>query len=66
MRSKTLWIVTGFLALWNITPGFGIPLYYYMTSDFKFDQYFIGQLSSIRSVGAAIGAFRGLENLPSE
>ena len=57
MKSKPLWIVAGFLAFWNITPGFGIPLYYYMSNDLKFDQYFIGQLTSIASVGAAIGAF---------
>jgi len=57
LKSRTLWIVAGFLAFWNFTPSFGTPLFYHMIDHLKFDQYFIGQLSAIASVGAVIGAF---------
>jgi MFS family permease len=57
IKSRSIWIVAGFLAFWNLTPNFGVPLYYHMTDHLEFDQYFIGQLHSIGSVGAAIGAF---------
>ncbi len=57
LKSRTIWIVGGFVAFWNFTPSFGTPLFYHMTDHLKFDQYFIGQLTSIGSVGAVIGAF---------
>jgi len=57
LKSRTLWIVAGFLAFWNFTPSFGTPLFYHMIDHLKFDQYFIVQLSAIASVGAVIGAF---------
>jgi MFS family permease len=56
LKSRTLWIVAGFLAFWNFTPSFGTPLFYHMVDHLQFDQYFIGQLTSIASVGAVIGA----------
>jgi MFS family permease len=57
LKSRTLWIVAGFLAFWNFTPSFGTPLFYHMTDHLKFEQSFIGQLTAIASVGAVIGAF---------
>jgi MFS family permease len=57
LKSRTLWTVAGFLAFWNFTPSFGTPLFYHMIDHLKFEQYFIGQLSSTASVGAVIGAF---------
>jgi MFS family permease len=57
LKSRTLWIVAGFLAFWNFTPSFGTPLFYHMTDHLKFEQSFIGQLTAIGSVGAVIGAF---------
>lgn len=56
LKSRTIWIVAGFLAFWNFTPSFGTPLFYHMIDHLKFEQYFIGQLTSIASVGAVIGA----------
>jgi len=56
IKSRTLWIVAGFLAFWNFSPSFGTPLYYHMVDNLKFDQYFIGQLGSVSSAGAVIGA----------
>jgi predicted MFS family arabinose efflux permease len=57
MKSRTLWIVAGFLVFWNITPGFGTPLYYHMVDHLRFDQAFIGKLGSIAAIGAVIGAY---------
>jgi len=57
LKSRTIWIVAGFLAFWNFTPSFGTPLFYHMIDHLEFEQYFIGQLTSIASVGAVIGAF---------
>jgi MFS family permease len=57
LKSKPLWIVAGFLAFWNFSPSFGTPMYYHMANNLQFDQYFIGQLGSVSSVGSVIGAF---------
>lgn len=57
LKSKTLWIVAGFLAFWNFTPSFNTPLYYHLVDHLEFSQAFIGQLGAVASIGAAIGAF---------
>ena len=57
LKSRTLWIVAGFLAFWNFSPSFGTPLYYHMVDRLQFDQYFIGQLGSMTAVGSVIGAY---------
>jgi predicted MFS family arabinose efflux permease len=57
LKSRTLWIVAGFLAFWNFSPSFGTPMYYHMVDRLQFDQYFIGQLGSVTSVGSVIGAY---------
>jgi len=57
IKSRTLWIVAGFLAFWNFSPSFGTPMYYHMVDNLKFDQNFIGQLGAVSSVGSVIGAF---------
>jgi MFS family permease len=56
LRSRTFWIVGAFLAFWNLIPNFSTPLYYHMVDRLEFDQYFIGQLASIGSVGATLGS----------
>jgi Na+/melibiose symporter-like transporter len=56
LKSRTLWTVAGFLAFWNLIPNFSTPLYYHLTDHLRFDQYFIGQLVSIGSIGAVLGA----------
>lgn len=56
LKSKTFWIVGAFLAFWNLIPNFSTPLYYHMVDRLGFDQYFIGQLASIGSVGATLGS----------
>ena len=57
LKSRTLWIVAGFLAFWNFSPSFGTPMYYHMVDRLQFDQYFIGQLGSVTAVGSVIGAY---------
>ncbi len=57
LRSSTLWSVAGFLAFWSLIPNFGTPIYYHMVDHLQFNQYFIGQLVAIGSVGATIGAW---------
>lgn len=56
-KSRVLWVVGGFLFLYNFSPGFGTPLYFHMTDDLHFSQEFIGILGAIGSVGSIIGAF---------
>jgi MFS family permease len=56
-KSRVLWVVGGFLFLYNFSPGFGTPLYFHMTDDLHFSQEFIGILGAIGSIGSIIGAF---------
>jgi MFS family permease len=56
LRRRELWLVGGFLFLYYFNPGFGTPLYYYMTDELKFSQAFIGMLSAISSAGWIAGA----------
>lgn len=57
MKSKTLWIVGGFIFAYNFSPGFGTPMYVHMTDNLKFDQDFIGTLGALSAFGSIIGAF---------
>jgi len=56
-KSRVIWVVGGFLFLYNFSPGFGTPLYFHMTDDLHFSQEFIGILGAIGSIGSIIGAF---------
>jgi hypothetical protein len=53
---RDLWVVALFLFLFYLNPGFGTPLYYYMTDHLKFSQAFIGTLGAINSGGWIAGA----------
>lgn len=57
LKSKTLWIVMGFLAFWQFSPSFGTPMYYHQVDNLKFSQDFIGQLGAIGSIASVIGAW---------
>jgi MFS family permease len=48
---KKLWLIGLFLFLYYLNPGFGLPLYYYMTDTLRFSQDYIGILSAINSIG---------------
>ncbi|MPZ31956.1 MAG: MFS transporter [Rhodospirillales bacterium] len=55
-RSPKLYIVGLFLFLYSFAPGFGTPLYYFMTDELKFSQSYIGILGAIASAGWIAGA----------
>lgn len=54
-RSRTLWLIAVFLFLYYFSPGFGTPLYFYMTDHLHFSQGFIGALSAVSAVGWVVG-----------
>ncbi|MBV8739155.1 MAG: MFS transporter [Alphaproteobacteria bacterium] len=54
--NRELWLIGLFLFLYYLNPGFGLPLYYYMTDTLKFSQGFIGILGAINSIGWIVGA----------
>jgi MFS family permease len=56
LRQRELWLVGGFLFLYSFNPGFGTPLYYYMTDELRFSQQFIGILGAVSSGGWIAGA----------
>ena len=56
LTSKRLYLVAVFLFLYTFAPGFGTPLYYYMTDGLKFSQSYIGVLGAIASAGWIAGA----------
>ena len=53
---RELWIVGLFLFFYYLNPGFGTPLYYYMTDSLKFSQAYIGILGAINSAGWIVAA----------
>jgi MFS family permease len=54
-RSRTLWLIAGFLFCYYFSPGFGTPLYFYMTDHLRFSQGTIGMLSSVSAAGWIAG-----------
>jgi MFS family permease len=56
LRSTKLYLVALFLFLYSFAPGFGTPLYYFMTDELRFSQSYIGILGSIASAGWIAGA----------
>jgi MFS family permease len=54
--SAKLYLVALFLFLYSFAPGFGTPLYYFMTDELKFSQSTIGILGAIASAGWIAGA----------
>jgi MFS family permease len=56
LKSTRLYLVAAFLFLYSFAPGFGTPLYYYMTDSLAFSQAYIGVLGSIASAGWIAGA----------
>src|SRR5579862_1984093 len=53
---RELWLITGFLFLYNFSPGLSTPLYFTMTDSLHFSQAYIGILGSIASAGWVVGA----------
>ena len=55
-RRRELWLIAGFLFLYNFSPGLSTPLYFTMTDRLQFSQSYIGILGSISSAGWVLGA----------
>jgi MFS family permease len=55
-KSTKLYMIALFLFLFSFAPGFGTPLYYFMTDELSFSQKYIGILGSIASAGWIAGA----------
>ncbi len=69
LRSSKLYLIASFLFLYSFAPGFGTPLYYFMTDELKFSQSYIGILGSIASAGWIAGALTHrwlLRKMPSK
>lgn len=55
-RHKGVWILALFLFLWNFSPSFGAPFFYYMVDTLKFSGSFLGTLQAVTSAGALLGS----------
>ncbi len=55
-RRRELWLIAGFLFLYNFSPGLSTPLYFTMTDNLQFSQGYIGILGSISAAGWIVGA----------
>jgi Na+/melibiose symporter-like transporter len=55
LRSRTLWIVAGFIFFYNFSPSFGPALVYYATDVLQFSKIFLGGLDSLAYASGIIG-----------
>ncbi len=64
---KEVWLLSFFLFLWNFSPSFGAPFFYYSVDTLKFSASFLGILQGITSVAALTGSIlfgKFIANLP--
>jgi MFS family permease len=55
-RHRGIWILSAFLFLWNFSPSFGAPFFYYAVDTLKFTASFLGILQAVTSAGALLGS----------
>ena len=55
-RHRGIWILAFFLFLWNFSPSFGAPFFYYIVDTLKFSGSFLGILQAVTSAGALVGS----------
>jgi len=55
IRSRTLWIVAGFIFFYNFSPSFGPALVYYATDKLRFSKLFLGTLDSLSYASGIVG-----------
>ena len=55
-RHPGVWVLAFFLFLWNFSPSFGAPFFYYLVDMLKFTPSFLGILQAITSAGALLGS----------
>ncbi|MFA5159519.1 MAG: MFS transporter [Candidatus Omnitrophota bacterium] len=53
---RNIWILAAFLFLWNFSPSFGAPFFYYSVDTLKFSASFLGILQAVASAGALLGS----------
>jgi predicted MFS family arabinose efflux permease len=53
---KDIWILASFLFLWNFSPSFGAPFFYYTVDTLKFTPSFLGILQAVTSGGGLLGS----------
>jgi predicted MFS family arabinose efflux permease len=54
---RSVWLVAGFIFLFNFTPSFGPAFVFYQTDVLGFSQHFIGVLASVSAIASVAGAF---------
>ena len=54
---RSVWLVAGFIFLFNFSPSFGPAFLYYQTDVLGFSQQYIGILSSVGAATSIAGAF---------
>ncbi|HET7876126.1 MAG TPA: MFS transporter [Methylomirabilota bacterium] len=57
LGERSVWLVAGFIFLFNFSPSFGPAFLYYQTDVLGFSQKFIGYLSSLSPAAGVVGAF---------
>jgi predicted MFS family arabinose efflux permease len=55
-RHPGVWVLSAFLFLWNFSPSFGAPFFYYTVDTLKFTASFLGILQAVASAGALLGS----------
>jgi predicted MFS family arabinose efflux permease len=55
-KTPVLYCALGFIALWDFSPSFGVPLYFFESNTLHFAQSTIGQLTGWYYAGMALGA----------
>ena len=55
-RSRAVWVVAGFLFVWNFSPLFGTPLLYYERDILQFSKIYIGTLGALTNAAGMLGA----------
>ena len=53
---KEVWLLSFFLFLWNFSPSFGAPFFYYSVDTLKFSGSFMGILQGVTSAAALVGS----------
>lgn len=56
LKSRTLWVVAGFIFFYNFSPSFGPALVYYGTDVLGFSKLFIGMLDSLAYASGILGS----------
>jgi MFS family permease len=56
LGQRSVWLVAGFVFLFNFTPSFGPAFLFYQTDVLQFSQQYIGVLDSASSVASVVGA----------